>query len=154
MASKHHVPANDAPEGDWHEHLRGLGYLSDQEPKPFANYYAFHGYWVPPRVGPGPEKAKKAAPRKRKLPFGIDTGWYSFDNLVLLHRHHRDEFDAIRARLADVERFAEMGDDKGRYAAQRDRLTLAAEAGTINQHEADRQLEAWARLNGVETPDA
>lgn len=151
MASTKHQPAADAPTEEWQEHLRGLRYLPDSDPKPFANYVSFHGHWVPPRLAKlaATEDAPKRAPRRRKLEHGIDPAWYDFDNLVLLHRHHRDVFDSMRGRIADVERAAARGADPERVAEQRERLAVAVESGLLNQAAADRELATWADAEGI-----
>jgi len=124
--AKHHVPANDAPASEWQERLRGLGYVSDQEPKPVANYYSFHGFWVPPRVGPGPATAPKPAARTRrpKAEPQPETDWFETPD-----------------------------DDRTRLAAKRARLSMATEAGLMNEDEAKRQLREWAAAAGIAYPE-
>lgn len=123
--ARHHVPADDAPASEWRERLRGLGYVSDQEPKPVANYYSFHGFWVPPRVGPGPERTVRPKVRQRRAtqPGAAPDAWFEAPE-----------------------------DSRTRLDAQRARLSMAVEAGTINEAEAERQLRAWAAEQRIELP--
>jgi hypothetical protein len=153
-----HQPDPEAPEAEWQEYLRGNGYVPETEPRPVGNYRAFHGYWVPPRMGLTKEQVAAAAPaprapRKRRVASdAIDPAWYTNAKLILLYRNHPDVFRKLRERLNDVEEMVSQEGHAERLEEQRTVLGLGVEAGLMNQEEADRRLAAWAAEHGVTMP--
>jgi len=150
MNPSKHVPADDAPAGEWAEYLKSMGFLAASEPRPVGNYREWHGYWVPPRVGAQPETEApvKRAPRRKK-PSDVDARWYTVDMLVKLFRADRKTFEALRERLDEADRIVALHREDERVAGQRTILESAVEAGLMGQAEADARLAEWARGQGI-----
>lgn len=123
--SSRHEPTFNAPAEKWQEYLRGTGHVPETEPKPFGNYRAFHGFWVPPRTGLDPDaepaRPAKRAPRRR------------------VQRPEAPEPATVTLARRNASLVAE----------QRSKLELAVEAGLINRDEAERELAAWMREQGL-----
>jgi hypothetical protein len=152
MANDHNKPDLDSTAKEWHSYLRGKGYVPEDQPKPVSNYKAFHGFWVPPRLGSAgkPASAAKAAPRKRLTT--VEKRWYTEKMLVALFREHRTTFDGLREKLDNIEALVKDQVDQERLADQRTLLEPAVEAGLMNQAEADKKIAAWARTQGIPIP--
>ncbi|MCW2949525.1 MAG: hypothetical protein JWN41_538 [Thermoleophilia bacterium] len=153
MANDHNKPSLDASAKEWHTYLRGKGYTPEGEPKPVANYKAFHGYWVPPRLGSaGKPAASGGASTRRARVSTVDKRWYSEKMLVALFREHRSVFDGLREKLDNIEALVKDELDRERLNDQRQLLEPAVEAGLLNQAEADKKIAAWAKTQGITVP--
>lgn len=155
MANDHNKPTNESSAKEWHTYLRGKGYIPEDQPKPVSNYKAFHGFWVPPRLGSAAKPAGsggggKATPKARLS--GVDKRWYSEKMLVALFRSHRSTFDGLREKLDNIEALVKDEVDMERLNDQRQLLEPAVEAGLLNQAEADKKVAAWAKSQGITIP--
>lgn len=150
MANDHNKPAPDASAKEWHTYLRGKGYVPVDKAKPVANYKAFHGFWVPPRLGSaGKPAATKAKGASRARLSSVDKRWYSEKMLVALFREQRRTFDSLREKLDNIEALVKDQLDQERLDDQRTLLEPAVEAGLLNQAEADKKIAAWAKSQGI-----
>jgi hypothetical protein len=153
MANDHNKPNLDSSAKEWHIYLRGKGYVPEDQPKPVSNYKAFHGFWVPPRLGSAAKPvtaAGKASPKARLS--GVDKRWYSEKMLVALFRNERSTFDGLREKLDNIEALVKDEVDLERVNDQRQLLEPAVEAGLLNQAEADKKVAAWAKAQGITIP--
>lgn len=154
MPPSRHTPAPDASPAEWKAYLKGRGYVTEDQPKPVSNYKAFHGYWVPPRLGSGGGAAKATAARPRTPRGGVqpERAWYSKKMLTQLYRTDRATFDKLVERVRDIKELVAEQEVAERIAEHRALLEPAVEAGLLNQAEADRKLAAWAKSQGIKLP--
>ena len=153
MANDHNKPTLDSTAKEWHTYLRGKGYVPEDKPKPVSNYKAFHGFWVPPRLGSAgkPAATKGRATAKPRITT-VDKRWYSEKMLVALFREQRRTFDGLREKLDNIEALVKDQVDQERLNDQRTLLEPAVEAGLLNQAEADKKVAAWAKSQGIVVP--
>ncbi|MCW2972578.1 MAG: hypothetical protein JWN72_851 [Thermoleophilia bacterium] len=152
MANDHNKPTLDSTAKEWHTYLRGKGYVPEDKPKPVSNYKAFHGFWVPPRLGSAGKPAAKAKASPKARITTVDKRWYSEKMLVALFREHRRTFDGLREKLDNIEALVKDQVDQERLNDQRTLLEPAVEAGLLNQAEADKKVAAWAKSQGIVVP--
>jgi hypothetical protein len=150
MANDHNKPTLDSTAKEWHTYLRGKGYVPEDKAKPVSNYKAFHGFWVPPRLGSAgkPAAAKSKAASRARLST-VDKRWYSEKMLVALFREQRRTFDGLREKFDNIEALVKDQVDLERLNDQRQLLEPAVEAGLLNQAEADKKVAAWAKAQGI-----
>lgn len=158
MAQSRHTPAPDAPAKEWKAFLKGRGYAKDTDAKPVSNYKAFHGYWVPPRLGSAGKGAAAGAAKAHGRRSGgsatpqPERAWYSKKMLTALYRTDRATFDRLAERVRDIKQLVAEQEAAERIAEHRAMLEPAVEAGLLNQAEADRKLAAWAKSQGLKLP--
>ncbi|MBC7462173.1 MAG: hypothetical protein H7287_12495 [Thermoleophilia bacterium] len=152
MANEHNKPTLDSTAKEWHTYLRGKGHVPEDQPKPVSNYKAFHGFWVPPRLGSAGKPASKSKSVSRARVTTVDKRWYSDKMLVALFREQRRTFDGLRERFENIEALVKDQVDQERLSDQRTLLEPAVEAGLLNQAEADKKVAAWAKSQGIALP--
>ena len=161
MAENAHQPAPNAPVKDWQDYLRGTGHVAEDQPKPFGNYVALHGYWVPPRIAgvkphaPAPE-IDTSTPEPEP---DIDPSWYTTERLVQLRDVYPNVYKKLPARMKQAaeaikqrKKQEKIAADAQRLAEQRHVLETSVEARLINRQQAEQQLAEWARANGIALP--